>query len=1005
MKKTLAIILALALVFSSFTVAFAEETLPVDAQSAKTLGMIVGGGNGVTLDYLKTTPDRTQAAAMFLRLKGLYDTAMAFTGTDNFADANQSTWAKPMMAYLKANPQLGFEGVGNNNFNPTGKMDAKSYYKVMLTALGYKQTVGTTVVGDFTWENLTTFAAGVNLKAVAGVTNFTVSDLATATIETLKTNAKGATKTLAASLVEAKVITEANAIAAGVVPAIPVLAVDSFVAKTASSFVVKFNTAVADTTKATISVKRNSVAVALTTGWNEAKTEATLTFAGILPEGDYAATVTVDGKDLGSKTAAITKQKIAKIEVLGDQLSVAPPTTAGGVTTPGNGYATYKVYDQYGVDITSTPMSNSGINFNTSVGTAAGRNGLITITSFNTTTFITQFPTATVTAYCTDSAVSVTKSLTVSLSQGTLGDITLNKVVNADNKEIKSNDTISKFYIDYTALDINGNATKSATLVNNGLIFTPGTTELMTSYPNLLKARVVADPNVTGKSVIELVVMNGTIYQDTQVIITAMTKTGKASSITIDVKKPAVLDRLNIMAPAVLVAEGDQNVEIPYEAFDQHGNVLTAYSDIVYPGSLTSVTGLVFDKTADGKLKITTGTHNFVDKVPAYFQVVTSTGKQSMITIRPDALAYANDLVIDSSVVTQYMQKLATQSMDFGAYYGGFKVVDQFGRTMNLTNAVNDAYYVTASVPAGSTIISITAPNKAYMGNRIKLTASNFGTETVTFKLIKKSDLSEVATKYVTFAVIEDKDIVGLSIDEIPTMYATAGVTTGIASQDTAQVKDWNQGPSYYGKLSNGGLVTLNSTTDGNVNLFTDDSSKFIIDAGYVRALALPTGVTEATGTLTATVALNGTSYVASTPLKSTKATPVASAVSVSVTSASSQVDTGSALTGYTISGDVVSVDLANIATLTGQSMFRHNANGLTRAKVYFRAKDQYGKYAMTIPYLSVVDQGATNVATYSVNATTGQLVVAGTATAGDTFTITAVSNNGLSKTVKFVVK
>jgi hypothetical protein len=243
MKKTLAILLALALVFSSITVAFAEETLPADAKSVKDLGMLVGTGNGVTLDYLKETPSRISAAVMFLRLKGLEDEAKAFTGTDNFADANTAAWAAPIMAYLKANPNLGW--IGNaGNFDPNGQMDAKSYYKVMLEALGYKQNTAE-VIGDFTFPNVIQFAGTKGLVKVAAVTNFTVGDLATATVEALKATVKGSEKTLAASLVDAKVITLEAAIAAGVYTA-PVVALEvkSVKALTLTQLEVVFSTTV-----------------------------------------------------------------------------------------------------------------------------------------------------------------------------------------------------------------------------------------------------------------------------------------------------------------------------------------------------------------------------------------------------------------------------------------------------------------------------------------------------------------------------------------------------------------------------------------------------------------------------------------------------------------------------------------------------------------------------------------------------------------------------------------
>jgi len=232
MKKTLALVLALAMVFSTITVAFAEDTLGEDAQVCADLGMLQGEGGTVDAAYAATAPTRLQAAVMFLRLKGLEAEALAFTGEDNFADG-EIAWAEGanLIAYLKANPQLGWIGDGTS-FNPTGVMTAQAYYKVMLEALGYKQTTAE-VAGDFTWEEVLTFAASVGLSKVADVENFTVNDLAVATVEALKVNVKDTEKTLAATLVEADVIDETKAVAAGLVeeaPAAPTVAVDEVVA-------------------------------------------------------------------------------------------------------------------------------------------------------------------------------------------------------------------------------------------------------------------------------------------------------------------------------------------------------------------------------------------------------------------------------------------------------------------------------------------------------------------------------------------------------------------------------------------------------------------------------------------------------------------------------------------------------------------------------------------------------------------------------------------------------
>jgi methionine-rich copper-binding protein CopC len=262
-KKLIALVLAFALVFSSFTAAFADTAIPVDAQATKDLGMLLGGTSGVTLEYLNTTPTRLQAAIMFLRLKGLEQTALSYTGTANFDDANLVQWVggRNIMAYLKNNPQLGWVGVGNNKFSPELTIDAAGYYKVMLETLGYKQ--GT----DFEWTGVVAFAAQKGLVKVANVTNYTVNGLATATIEALKAAVKGGTKTLATQLVETGVINAAAATAAGVYTApVVALAVESVSATNLKEIVVVFNKAVdkdsaEDKTNYTLEVDNVGVAI------------------------------------------------------------------------------------------------------------------------------------------------------------------------------------------------------------------------------------------------------------------------------------------------------------------------------------------------------------------------------------------------------------------------------------------------------------------------------------------------------------------------------------------------------------------------------------------------------------------------------------------------------------------------------------------------------------------------------------------------------------------------
>jgi len=156
------------------------------------LGMLKGGDDGITQDYLDSQPDRVQAALLFLRLKGLGEAAENYSGdlTKNFPDAGSHSWGKRIMAYLYANPQLGWTGDQNGNFMPNKKITAQEYYKILLTALGYTQITPDNPNGDFTWSDTFTFAKEKGLYAVANVTQFKIRNLVTATVEALKANIK-----------------------------------------------------------------------------------------------------------------------------------------------------------------------------------------------------------------------------------------------------------------------------------------------------------------------------------------------------------------------------------------------------------------------------------------------------------------------------------------------------------------------------------------------------------------------------------------------------------------------------------------------------------------------------------------------------------------------------------------------------------------------------------------------------------------------------------------------
>lgn len=209
----LALVLAFAMMFSTITVAFAELEVSAEAKALATVGMLAGDGNGVTAEYTAKEMTRFTAAMSLLKLKGLYNDALAFKGDANFADVDAVKWeeGKNILAYLKANPGLGFGGNEKGEFNPNGNINEQSYYKVLLETLGYKQTTAE-VAGDFAWEEVLTFAESIGLKP-AKAEKFTVDGLAKATVAALKAKMKDG-KVLINVLVEAGKVDKAKAVAA-----------------------------------------------------------------------------------------------------------------------------------------------------------------------------------------------------------------------------------------------------------------------------------------------------------------------------------------------------------------------------------------------------------------------------------------------------------------------------------------------------------------------------------------------------------------------------------------------------------------------------------------------------------------------------------------------------------------------------------------------------------------------------------------------------------------------
>ncbi|MFO7612769.1 MAG: hypothetical protein R6W99_09855 [Clostridia bacterium] len=287
MKKILSAILTVALL-AAFIVVPVNAAVSDDAAICETINVLRGDGSGVTEAYLLKSTNRSQGAKILLRLMGLEVEADAYTGTATFSDASDATaYWQPMLAYLKANPGVGFQGYPDGTFAPNRIMTAQEIYKVLLVSLGYVENV------DFTWSQVFTFAASKGMTALAGVGQVTNDHLATALVEALQADKKDGQE-LILFLIDEGVVSLSAAQAAGLVPMV-LTVMDAF-ASGSKEITATLNMAAPAGTTATL--KKGSVTWTADVEWNSNRKVVKFTRNFNFTPGEYTVTVGSSTKNL-----------------------------------------------------------------------------------------------------------------------------------------------------------------------------------------------------------------------------------------------------------------------------------------------------------------------------------------------------------------------------------------------------------------------------------------------------------------------------------------------------------------------------------------------------------------------------------------------------------------------------------------------------------------------------------------------------------------------------------
>lgn len=181
-KRILSIILILSIVLG---LGMLEVRAYTSVEIVNGLGILKGSGSGLDDNYLASKPTRANASMIILRMLGLEEVSLEYKGIASFRDASTAgAYWQPVLAYLNANPSVGFSGYEDGTFRPNETINAQMMAKVLLTILGYKQDV------DFSWQESLSFAESKGIASLRWKNNITNQDVALAIVEALYVKTK-----------------------------------------------------------------------------------------------------------------------------------------------------------------------------------------------------------------------------------------------------------------------------------------------------------------------------------------------------------------------------------------------------------------------------------------------------------------------------------------------------------------------------------------------------------------------------------------------------------------------------------------------------------------------------------------------------------------------------------------------------------------------------------------------------------------------------------------------
>ncbi|MFD2117013.1 S-layer homology domain-containing protein [Paenibacillus yanchengensis] len=775
MKKSLSLLVAIAMVFSMFATVIAsaaEETKLTTQQKYEALvkaGIFEGFPNGQA--KLDEKMERSQAAKIVALLLGYKEGVEVKDAGFKDVDVKGQRWAIPVINYAV---QLGvLEGHSATRFGPADKVTVEELAQIVVNVAkhaGQELAAGEAVEGKTSKWAAEVVASVVKAGIIPTSDDYTVDatrgqlvDVTYPLYEMTKEPDFGAKQT------GAKEVT------------------------------INFGTAV-DAEKAEFVVKNGTITRAVDdVNFAENKKSAVIKLTTKLTAGESTVTVSKATTEPVVAKFNAEAEKVTDIKFASDKLALEE--TAAGAPDLKKASTTYTIVNQFGEDVTKS--AGGTLNFFAAKvdSTATPSNGKLTVALGSTGQFM-YGETVQVTATLNMSSYIVQKQQVFTVSQPSmLDDVKIIGLYHATNKELQSNFGKDEFFILVDAFDQYGNTVglekfkKGAyALAQNPLMFTVDIKESVENkgpQNNKLALKLIPASNTTFvQEGVNKVTIN-TLYG------------GKSDSIEIPFKKAATLTTFQLEAPDNVVTKGKE-FEIPFSAYDQNGVQITKHDDIV---DLVDVS--IPGATVGFKKNYVTKGTKLIAKIPnagtsIAVSNVKGTTNTSQIQInvveagKPTAVAGVKKDFVKSVVLGQ---KLTLKLSDIVFH-------DEYGREIKLADLTsNGANPYTVEVASGNTDVATVSKStlSPLTATTDELTITALKKGSANLNLVLKNASNEISSHTSTVIQVVDESNIDLSTAEIEVSDRIYG---GPAIAD----KDYAAAVKVTAKTTSGDKITIPSS-------------------------------------------------------------------------------------------------------------------------------------------------------------------------------------------------